>query len=41
VTGKIPLINTSVLASGRKRIQARCKDIVKIIVIFIRKGIHC
>jgi hypothetical protein len=31
---------TSVLASGRRRIQARCKDLVKVIIKFITRGIH-
>jgi hypothetical protein len=31
---------TSVLVSGRRRIQARLKDLVKVIVKFIRKGIY-
>jgi hypothetical protein len=39
VTGKIALIITSVLVSGR-RIQVRHKGLVKVTVKFIRKGIH-
>jgi hypothetical protein len=37
---KIILKVTSVLASGRRRIQARCKDLVKVTVKFIRRGIR-
>jgi hypothetical protein len=29
---------TLVLVSGRRRIQARCKDLVKVTVKFIRRG---
>jgi hypothetical protein len=31
---------TSVLVSSRRRIQARCKDLVKVTVQFIRRGIR-
>jgi hypothetical protein len=39
VTRKMVLKITPVLASGRRRFQARCKDLVKVTVKFIRKGI--
>jgi hypothetical protein len=35
---KMILKITLVLASGRRRIQARCKDLVKATVKFIRRG---
>jgi hypothetical protein len=38
VAGKMELKITSVLASGRRRIQARCKDLVKVTVKYMRRG---
>jgi hypothetical protein len=40
VTGKKMALKITVLASGKKWIQARHKDSFKVIVKFIRKGIH-
>jgi hypothetical protein len=40
VTRKMTYKITSVPASNRRRIQARCKDSAKVIVKFIRKGLH-
>jgi hypothetical protein len=33
------LVNALDLVSGKRRIQARCENIVKVIIKFIRKGI--
>jgi hypothetical protein len=38
--GKVVLKITLVLASGRRKIQARCKDSIKVIIKFIRIGLY-
>jgi hypothetical protein len=39
VTRKMGLKIMSVLASGKRRIQARCKDLLKVTVQFVRRRI--
>jgi hypothetical protein len=39
VTRKLSQENTSILVSGKRRIQARCENVVKMVMKFIRKDI--
>jgi hypothetical protein len=39
VIKNLALVNTLVLTSSKRRIQARWENVVKVIIKFIRKGI--